>query len=198
MRTALALALALTMAGGLAACGSGGNDTSGASTTSGQPGTGKRTVTLGTKNFTEQFVLGQLYKQALEAKGFTVELKQNIGSTEIADKALRSGQIDLYPEYIGIFNTAVAGDDKAYPTVQSAFAAGKAYATKHGFTLLPLDPVHGRRRACGVCPTMRARATSRASPTSRRSRDARRRAAGVPPASRRASSASQGSTGSRP
>ncbi|HYV17225.1 MAG TPA: glycine betaine ABC transporter substrate-binding protein [Conexibacter sp.] len=135
------LAILVTLALGLAACGSSdSNDTSGSSTTSGTPGKGKPAVTLGTKNFTEQFVLGQLYKQALEAKGFTVALKQNIGSTEIADKALRSGQIDLYPEYIGIFNTAVAGDNKAYATVQDAFAAGKSYATKHGFTLLPLTP----------------------------------------------------------
>ena len=74
-------------------------------------------------------MLGQLYKQALEAKGFTVALKQNIGSTEIADKALRSGQIDMYPEYVGIFNTAVAGDAKAYPDVDAAFAAGQAYAS---------------------------------------------------------------------
>ena len=87
-----------------------------AGTTAALPGEGKPAVTIGTKNFTEQFVLGQLYKQALEAEGFTVALKQNIGSTEIADKALRSGQIDLYPEYIGIFNTVVAGDTTAYPT----------------------------------------------------------------------------------
>jgi osmoprotectant transport system substrate-binding protein len=139
LRTILALAVALAPAAGLAACGGGGNSgTVGSTQAAAQPGKGKPPVTLGTKNFTEQFVLGQLYKQALEARGFTVALKQNIGSTEIADKALRSGQIDLYPEYIGIFNTAVAGDAKAYPTVQAAFAAGQAYAARHGYELLPL------------------------------------------------------------
>jgi len=143
LRTILMLLVALALTTGLAACGTRGDgkDLSGGSTqASSQPGKGKPSVTLGTKNFTEQFVLGQLYKQALEAKGFTVALKQNIGSTEIADKALRSGQIDMYPEYIGIFNTAVAGDAKAYPSVEDAFAAGKAYAERHGFTLLPLTP----------------------------------------------------------
>ncbi|HEU4703447.1 MAG TPA: glycine betaine ABC transporter substrate-binding protein [Conexibacter sp.] len=141
MRTILSLLVALALTTGLAACG--GDDDSGGGSTqtaAGQPGKGKPPVTLGTKNFTEQFVLGQLYKQALEAQGFTVALKQNIGSTEIADRALRSGQIDMYPEYIGIFNTAVAGDTKAYPSVEAAFAAGKAYAERHGFTLLPLTP----------------------------------------------------------
>jgi osmoprotectant transport system substrate-binding protein len=139
LRAILALIAVLALGGGLAACG---DDDGSADSQAGadRPGAGKPRVTLGTKNFTEQFVLGQLYKQALEAKGFTVALKQNIGSTEIADKALRSGQIDLYPEYIGIFNTAVAGDTTAYPDVEAAFAAGKAYAERNGFTLLPLTP----------------------------------------------------------
>jgi osmoprotectant transport system substrate-binding protein len=140
LRTILALVAALASTTGVAACGSGGGSSTSTQTASSQPGAGKPKVTLGTKNFTEQFVLGQLYKQALEEKGYTVALKQNIGSTEIADKALRSGQIDLYPEYIGIFNTAVAGDKKAYPNVQAAFAAGQAYARNHGYTLLPLTP----------------------------------------------------------
>jgi osmoprotectant transport system substrate-binding protein len=67
-----------------------------------QPGEGKPTVTLGTKDFTEEFVLGELYKQALEAKGYTVNLKKNIGSTEIIDKSLTSDEIDGYPEYLGV------------------------------------------------------------------------------------------------
>jgi osmoprotectant transport system substrate-binding protein len=142
LRTILALAAALALSAGLVACGGGSSDssTSGGTQASSLPGKGKPPVTLGTKNFTEQFVLGQLYRQALEAKGFTVALKQNIGSTEIADKALRSGQIDLYPEYIGIFDTAVAGDSKAYPSAQAAFGAGQRYARAHGFELLPLTP----------------------------------------------------------
>jgi osmoprotectant transport system substrate-binding protein len=144
LRTILALIAALALTTGLAACGGGDDDGDGGSASTqaadAQPGKGKPAVTLGTKNFTEQFVLGQLYKQALEAKGFKVSLKQNIGSTEIADKALRSGQIDMYPEYIGIFNTAVAGDTKAYSSAEAAFEAGKAYAERNGFTLLPLTP----------------------------------------------------------
>jgi len=144
LRTILALVAALALTTGVAACGDDDDNSSGGGgstqAAAAQPGKGKPSVTLGTKNFTEQFVLGQLYKQALEAKGYKVALKQNIGSTEIADKALRSGQIDLYPEYIGIFNTAVAGDAKAYPDVDAAFAAGQAYAERHGFTLLPLTP----------------------------------------------------------
>lgn len=147
LRTVLMGLMALVLAVGVAACGGDDSNTT-ASTTGtgtettggGSPGAGKPTVTIGTKNFPEQFVLGELYSQALAARGFTVKLKENIGSTEIADRALRSGQIDMYPEYIGIFNNVVAGDTKTYPDVESAFAAGKAYAERNGFTLFPLTP----------------------------------------------------------
>jgi len=59
------------------------------------------TITLGSKNFTEEYVLGELYSQALKAKGFSVKYKQSIGATEIIDTALTSGKIDVYPEYVG-------------------------------------------------------------------------------------------------
>lgn len=143
LRTALMALVALVLAFGVAACGSddgGSTNTSTSGTSAALPGKGKPAVTLGTKNFTEQFVLGELYSQALAARGFTVNVKENIGSTEIADRALRSGQIDLYPEYIGIFNNVVAGDTRTYPDVEATFAAGQAYAERNGFTLLPLTP----------------------------------------------------------
>ena len=136
----LATALALAVA----ACGSGGSNSSSNPSTSaapaGKPGAGKPAITLGAKNFTEQFVLGQLYKQALEAKGFTVKLKNNIGSTEIIDKGLTSGNIDIYPEYIGVGLTAVAHDNKSYPTEQAAYNAFKTFQEGRGFTLLDQTP----------------------------------------------------------
>ena len=69
----------------------------------GPPRTQKATpIIVGTKNFPEQYVLGQLYKQALEAQGFKVQYKENIASTELIDTSLRSGKITMYPEYTGI------------------------------------------------------------------------------------------------
>ncbi|MBI2203722.1 MAG: glycine/betaine ABC transporter substrate-binding protein [Candidatus Rokubacteria bacterium] len=65
---------------------------------------------IGSKNFTEQVVLGELYAQALEAKGVRVERKLNMGGTLIAHQALVSGEIDMYPEYTG---TALANVLKA-------------------------------------------------------------------------------------
>ena len=82
--------------------GGGGGGQNGGEQAAGQPGEGKPPVTLGTKDFPEEFVLGELYKQALEANGYTVNLKKNIGSTEIIDKSLTSGEIDGYPEYLGV------------------------------------------------------------------------------------------------
>lgn len=58
-------------------------------------------VKVGSKNFTEQFVIGELYAQALEAAGIKVERKLNLGGTLVANKALEERQIDLYPEYTG-------------------------------------------------------------------------------------------------
>ena len=105
MLLALLLALLATMV--FAACGDddddgGGGNGGGGQQAAEQPGQGKPPVTLGTKDFPEEFILGELYKQALEAKGYKVNLKKNIGSTEIIDKSLTSGEIDGYPEYLGV------------------------------------------------------------------------------------------------
>jgi len=111
----MVLLVAVLAVFGLAACG-GDDDSSSSgdqkSTSSGdQPGKGKPAVKLGTKDFTEEFVLGELYKQALEAKGYKVNYKENIGATEIIDKALTSKQIDAYPEYTGVSQSVVFKQD---------------------------------------------------------------------------------------
>ncbi len=97
------------------------------------------TITVGTKNFTEAFVLGQLYKQALEAKGFKVAYKENIGSSELLDTALTSGKINFAPEYTGILVLNIA-HQKAPKTAEATFLAAKAFEEKRGFTLLRQTP----------------------------------------------------------
>jgi len=104
------------------------------------PGTGRPQVTIGDKNFTEQFVLGELYKQALSAKGYTVVLNPNIGPTEVTIEALQSGRIDMYPEYLGIWNTTVAGDKESFPSLEAAMSAGQDFAAARGFRLLRPTP----------------------------------------------------------
>src|ERR1700751_1348649 len=145
-------ALAAIAAAGvlLAACGSSSKSSSTSSSTSSAetkpsssasgPGSGKPAVTLGDKNFAEENILGQLYAQALRAKGYTVNLKSEIGSTELSYKALQAGQIDGYPEYTGVLLSAVAGQTKNPTSAVQAYAQAKAYVEKQGFTLLDKTP----------------------------------------------------------
>lgn len=125
-----------------AGCGSGSEErTTGASTVSTapaatRPGTGKATVTLGTKNFTEEFVLGELYGQALRAKGFRVRLIRNIGASEITDRALRQGRIDGYPEYTGTILTALAHQTKRPRSAVDAYAQSAVFERGRGMALL--------------------------------------------------------------
>jgi osmoprotectant transport system substrate-binding protein len=98
------------------------------------------TVTIGTKNFPEEFILGQLYKQALEAKGFTVRYKENIGSTELIQTSLTSGRIDMYPEYTGVVVQDVFGHALSAKTADATFQLAKQLEEKHGFTLLDATP----------------------------------------------------------
>jgi osmoprotectant transport system substrate-binding protein len=98
------------------------------------------TVVIGTKNFPEEYILGQLYKQALEAKGFTVSYKENIGSTELIQTALTSGKINFYPEYTGVivqnvFHHALSGNSE-----QATWALAKQLEEKTGFTLFARTP----------------------------------------------------------
>jgi len=98
-------------------------------------------VTIGTKNFTEQYVLGQLYKQALEAKGYKVVYKENIGSSELIDTALKSGKINFYPEYDGVIVTDLA--KKPFPkTAAATVAAAKSWENSRGFTILKPTPFY--------------------------------------------------------
>lgn len=61
----------------------------------------KGTIVVASKDFTEQFIIGEMYALILEENGFTVERKLNLGGTPVAQQAMESGEIDLYPEYTG-------------------------------------------------------------------------------------------------
>jgi osmoprotectant transport system substrate-binding protein len=98
------------------------------------------TIRIGTKDFTEEFILGELYAQALKAKGFKVQLKSNVGSTEIIDKALTSNKIDMYPEYTGTSLTVVFGKSGSAKTARATWAQAKALYEKRGQTLLNMTP----------------------------------------------------------
>jgi osmoprotectant transport system substrate-binding protein len=128
--------LALLASGLLAAgCGSSSTSntsTSGSKTQAAQPGKGKPPITIGTKDFTEEFILGELYKQALQAKGYKVDLKSNIGASEITDKALTSGKIDAYPEYTGETLATVFGKNELSKSAPETAQKAKQLYEKRG------------------------------------------------------------------
>jgi osmoprotectant transport system substrate-binding protein len=153
LRTGVAAAVVAIAALGISACGSSSKTTSSGSSSSTPstsststtaattlPGKGKPTFVMGDKNFPEEYILGDLYQQALEAQGYTVKLKANIGSTEETFNAVKSGQIEGYPEYDGTLLASEANDSKNYPTAAAADAATKAYATKHGYVFTNITP----------------------------------------------------------
>jgi osmoprotectant transport system substrate-binding protein len=115
-------------------------DTTGETSTSALPGAGKPAITVGDKNYAEQFVLGQLYVQALRAQGYTVNINQNIGPTDVTVQALQNGSLTVYPEYLNTFNTVVAGYHHSFRTQLDAYDGAQHYALNHGMQVLAPTP----------------------------------------------------------
>lgn len=61
----------------------------------------KPKIKVGSKNFTEQYILGELYAQAFEAAGYPVDRVFGLGGPQIAFDSLKRGDVDIYPEYTG-------------------------------------------------------------------------------------------------
>ncbi len=108
------------------ACGGGGGGGGG------EQGGGGETITVGSKNFTEQYVLAELYAQALSANGFNGETRIDLGSEQIADQALQSGEIDMYPEYTGTALVSILDVEPPLPdTAEETYEqARKLYADR--------------------------------------------------------------------
>lgn len=112
-RCLLAILAVLGLALSLAACGeddsgpaNGGGDEAAQTQDEGKliqrdDANAGKTFTVGSKNFAEQYILGEIYAQALEAAGFDVKKQLDLGSEQVAYKALKTGRIDAYPEYTG-------------------------------------------------------------------------------------------------
>jgi osmoprotectant transport system substrate-binding protein len=99
-------------------------------------------IVIGTKDFPEEFILGQLYKQALQSAGFTVTYKENIGSTEIIHTALKSGKINMYPEYTGVIVQVVHHRTLSAKTAHATYLLARQLENKDGFTLLAPTPFY--------------------------------------------------------
>ena len=146
-RAAFVLVAAAILAVGLAACGGGGETTGGTSASSdnliqSNSQNGDVSITVGSKNFTEEYILGEIYAQGLEAAGYDVKTKLNLGSETIAKKAIQDGQISGYPEYtstaLGSFFHVEAGQIPSDAT--EAYDQAKADLAKEDLVAYPPTP----------------------------------------------------------
>ena len=139
-RAAFAISFGVALLIGLTACGGGGGSgTTAPTTTASGP---KPTITVGTKNFAEEFILGQLYGQALAAKGFNVVYKNDSGSSEVIDTAITSGKINFYPEYTGVIVLDLAKAKNPPQSAEETYHAAKAFEQTRGLTLLNATPFY--------------------------------------------------------
>lgn len=129
-RRALLPVVAISVALSVVACGGGG--------TSEPAGDSGQLIKVGSKDFTEQFILGEMYALVLEEAGLTVERKLNLGGTPVAQAGLESGDIDVYPEYTGtglvtVLKLPVSSDqDAVFQAVSDGY--------KEQYNLVWLDP----------------------------------------------------------
>jgi osmoprotectant transport system substrate-binding protein len=144
---AVLFALALTL--GVAACGSSDDDSGSTEASEGgggaivsNPDNGKVSLTIGSKNFPEQEILGEIYAQALAAAGYQVKTDLNLGSETVALRAVKSGQISGYPEYASTALTSFFGlEPEEVPSdAQGAYEKAKAEFEKEGLTAFPPTP----------------------------------------------------------
>jgi len=87
-------------------------------------------IRVGSKNFSEQVILGEIAAQALEAKGIPVERRLNLGGTFVCHKALAAGELDLYPEYTGTAFTAILKEKPVSDPAAVRRAVTDAYRAK--------------------------------------------------------------------
>jgi glycine betaine/choline ABC-type transport system substrate-binding protein len=150
VRSPLALLAALVMALGLVACGAGaggvtqegGNSEIRANRIERNPDNAGVQITIGSKNFTEQYILGEIYAQALQAAGYQVKTRLDLGSEQMALDALRRGAVDAYPEYT---STALTSFFKFPPEdvpadAQQAFDESRDDFEKLGLVAFPPTP----------------------------------------------------------
>ena len=152
LRALFALLAVLGLAVAFAACGDDSDDSTSADTSASSdtsstliannPDNNSISLTIGSKNFTEQYILGEIYAQALEAAGYDVSTDLNLGSEVVALKALENDEISGYPEYTSTALTSffdfapedVPGD------AQEAYEQSKQDFTDKGLIAYPPTP----------------------------------------------------------
>ena len=104
------------------------------------PGAAKPTVRMGSANFPEQVILAELYGQVLEANGYRVERRLNLGNREIVFPAIDSGQIDMYPEYLATMLAFVTRENKATADAVQTYRLLQEALQPRAITVLDFAP----------------------------------------------------------
>lgn len=134
----------------LSACGDDDDDSGGGGESTGEksaaiesnPDNKSTTITVGSKNFNENKILGEIYAQAFKAAGYTVKTQLNLGDEKVALKAIETKDISGYPEYTG----TILGSFLEVPSEKTPKDATKAYQEakdglgKQGITVFPPTP----------------------------------------------------------
>jgi osmoprotectant transport system substrate-binding protein len=146
-RAAVTVLLALFLSLSIAACGSDDDDDptggeGGGGAIVSNPDNSNVTLTVGSKNFTEQIVLGEVYAQALEAAGYKVDKRLNLGSETVARQAVKSKQISGYPEYVSTALTSFfeVEPEEVPADATEAYEEAKADFEEEGLTAFPPTP----------------------------------------------------------
>ncbi len=119
-----------------AACGQ-ANDERDASQ---QPQGASLRITLGTQEFPEARILGELWRQALAVNGYAVDLRKGIGPAEDLDEVLRDGEIDGYVAYTGTVLSIVAGEDVSGLDPDQTYEAAKAFYDSQDMAMSSMTP----------------------------------------------------------
>lgn len=138
MPIAVAALLALV---GLAACGGGAADEE---TAGSQPQGASLRITLGTQEFPEGRILGELWRQALAVNGYTVDLRKGIGPAEDLDASLQDGEIDGYVAYTGTVLSIVAGQDVTGLDPEQTYEQVKTFYDGRGMAMSAMTPFENK------------------------------------------------------
>ncbi len=144
-RVVAAALLTLLLALGVAACGDdddGANGDGGGGAIVANSENEGVSLTIGSKNFTEQIVLGEVYSQALEAAGYEVSKDLNLGSETVARQAVKQGQISGYPEYASTALTSFFGvePEEVPADAEEAFEDANEKFEEEGLVAFPPTP----------------------------------------------------------
>jgi osmoprotectant transport system substrate-binding protein len=108
-----------------------------------QPPPAGEPVRIGSKDFTEELLLGEMYALVLEANGIPVERRLNLAGTQVAHEALVNNEIDLYPEYTGTGYQFILGNDDGEKDPATVYdRAAQQYKEKFNLVWLDRSPMN--------------------------------------------------------